>query len=127
MYSHAVLDRESPFQVETVTSGALSIIALQGELDISVQPKLVAAIDQVLADRPLIVALDLRALKFMDSSGIQVMVSTGRRCQELGQRFFLIRGDARIDHLLKVSGLDDYFEIVDGPDQLVEGDLPPTE
>ncbi len=115
---------ESPFHVECVTAGALSIVALQGELDISVRAKLVAAVDQVLAGGPLIVAIDLRGLRFMDSSGIHVLVSTGRRCQEHGQRFFLIRGDARIEHLLTVSGLDDYFEIVDEPDQLTDGDLP---
>jgi anti-sigma B factor antagonist len=119
-----VLSRESPFYVECTTAGALSIVALHGELDISVRAQLIAAVDQILAADPLIVAIDLRGLKFMDSSGIHVLVSTGRRCQEHGRRFFLIRGDARIEHLLSVSGLDDYFEIVDEPDQLADGDPP---
>jgi anti-sigma B factor antagonist len=119
-----VLSRESPFHVECTTAGALSIVALHGELDISVRAQLIAAVDQILAANPLIVAIDLRGLEFMDSSGIHVLVSTGRRCQELGRRFFLIRGDARIEHLLSVSGLDDYFEIVDEPDQLTDGDSP---
>jgi anti-sigma B factor antagonist len=119
-----VLNRESPFKVECTTAGALSIVALHGELDLSVRAQLIAAVDQVLAENPLIVAIDLRGLKFMDSTGIHVLVSTGRRCQERGRRFFLIRGDARIEHLLTVSGLEDYFEIVDEPDQLADGDLP---
>ena len=119
-----MLSRESPFHVECTTAGALSIVALHGELDLSVRAQLIAAVDQVLAANPLIVAIDLRGLKFMDSTGIHVLVSTGRRCQEHGRRFFLIRGDARIERLLSVSGLDDYFEIVDEPDQLADGDLP---
>jgi anti-anti-sigma factor len=99
------------------------IIALHGELDISARPRLAAEVDQVLTGRPLVLAIDLRGLSFMDSSGIHVMVTAGRRCQQRGQRFFLIRGGPQIDRLLAASGLEGYFETVDDPDQLADGAL----
>lgn len=116
-------DTGSGFRVDTVSSGSMAIVALYGELDISVQPRLMDEIDRVLRRRPMVLAIDLRGLTFMDSSGIHVLTSTGRRSQRDGQRFFLIRGAPAIDRLLHACGLGGYFELVAGPDQLPDGEI----
>lgn len=109
--------------MQSVRSGATAIIALHGELDIFAQPALAAQVDEALSTRPALLAIDLRELSFMDSSGIHVMITAARRCHELGQRFLLIRGGRQIERVLAASGLEGYFEIVEGPDQLADGAL----
>jgi anti-anti-sigma factor len=118
-------DAATGFRVDTVSWGALSIVALHGELDLSVKSPLMAEIDRVLKQRPMILAIDLRGLSFMDSTGIHVLISTGRRCQDGGQRFFVIRGTPPIDRLLDACGLDGHFELVASPDQLPDGEILP--
>jgi anti-sigma B factor antagonist len=114
---------QTAFRVDSVASGPMSIIALQGEFDISVQDQLEVEIDRVLDGRPVILAIDLRGVSFMDSSGVHAMIAAGLRCERNGRRFLLIRGGPHIDRLLAACGLDGYFETVAGPDELPEGDL----
>lgn len=116
-------DSQSSFRVERVRSGATAIIALHGELDICSQPALTAEIDEALSARPSVLAIDLRELGFMDSSGIHVMITAARRCHSRGQRFLVIRGGRQIDRVLAAGGLEGYFETVEGPDQLADGAL----
>jgi len=113
----------STFRVEALDWGSMSIIAPHGELDVSVQQTLLAEIDRVLAKRPVVLAVDLRGLTFMDSTGVHALISTGLRCQEQGQRFFVIRGGGHIDRVLNACGVDGCFEMVGGPDQLPDGEF----
>lgn len=112
------MDARSTFRVESLDWGPMWVIALHGELDISVRQPLMAEIHEVLANSPAILAIDLRGLSFMDSTGVHALMSTGLHCQEHGQRFFVIRGDKHIDFVLTAGGIDGWFEIVDTPDQL---------
>lgn len=99
------------------------IIGPQGELDVSVEEALMSEIDRVLAKRPVVLAVDLRGLTFMDSTGVHALISTGLRCQQHGQRFFVIRGGGHIDRVLSACGVDGCFEMVSGPDQLPDGEF----
>jgi anti-anti-sigma factor len=98
----------------------MSIIAAHGELDISVRGSLSAEIDRVLAERPVVLAIDLRGVTFMDSTGVHALMVTSTQCQERGLRFFVIRGGPQIDRLLSACGVDGWFEVVGSPDQLTE-------
>jgi anti-anti-sigma factor len=101
----------------------MAIVAPYGELDISVQQRLTDEIDRVLQRCPMVLAIDLRGVTFMDSSGIHVLICAGRQCERGGQRFFVIRGTPAVDRLLTACGLDGYFELVAGPDQLPDGEI----
>ena len=73
-------------------------------------------IDRVLSQRPVVLAIDLRGLSFMDSSGVHVLdLRPAGAARSSGQRFFVIRGGRHIDRLLTACGLDGYFEMVAGP------------
>jgi anti-anti-sigma factor len=80
-------------------------------------------IERVMARRPVVMAVDLRGLSFMDSTGVHALISTGLRCQEQGQRFFVIRGGPHIDRVLTACGVSGCFEMVAGPDQLPDGEI----
>ncbi|MGA9859760.1 MAG: STAS domain-containing protein [Solirubrobacteraceae bacterium] len=104
---------------EAVQSGATTILRLDGELDLATEPELDACLQHVLAGGAQSVAVDLRRLTFMDSSGIRAFISAERTCRERGVRFVLIRGSAAIDRLLALCGLDSFFTLVgEADDQL---------
>ncbi len=117
------MDARSAFRVDTLDWGSMWIVAPHGELDVSVQDRLLTEIDRVLAKRPVVLAIDLRGLSFMDSTGVHALIATGMRCQEHGQRFFVVRGGGHIDRVLTACGLEGCFEMVSSPDQLADGEI----
>jgi anti-anti-sigma factor len=99
------------------------MVAPQGELDLAGVDELLAHVDRLLAGTPLVLAVDLRGLTFMDASGVHALIAAGRRCEARGRRFTVIRGSAEIDRLLTACGLAGYFDMVSEPDQLPDGEL----
>src|ERR1700712_4183292 len=100
------------FDAEEIESDAGVIIRLRGELDLVSEPQLAGVVDRILARGTRQLAVDLRELTFMDSSGVSAMVTAERACRRHGMRFLLISGSAAIGELLAMCGLDGYFEIV---------------
>ncbi len=119
-----MLDEAFPVcHMESTRSGAMAILSPLGELDLANVDTLLQQVDWLLLRRPLILAIDLRGLTFMDASGVQALIVAGRRCEARGLRFTVIRGSRQIDRLLTTCGLDGYFDMVSELDQLPDGEL----
>lgn len=101
----------------------MSILAPQGELDLAAVETLLSHVDWLLQDGQLVLAIDLRGLTFMDASGVHALISAGWRCEARGRRFTVVLGANQIDRLLKVCGLEGYFDMVSELDQLPDGEL----
>jgi anti-sigma B factor antagonist len=91
-------------------------VQLRGELDMAT----VAAFERVLAraealsPRPLV--LDLRALEFLDSSGLFAVIKASERAKTDGQRLVIVPGPSAVQYLFEVTMLDQRLEFVDGPE-----------
>jgi anti-sigma B factor antagonist len=116
------MNTSSKFRVEVLNWKAMSIVALYGELDVSVQELVASEVDRVTARGPEVLAIDLRGLSFMDSTGVHALISTGRRCRDDGRRFFVIRGGSQIDRALTACGVEGCFEMVSRPGELPDGE-----
>lgn len=86
-------------------------IEVSGELDLAVADRLKAAIDSVRADYALI-AINLGACEFIDSTGIAVIVSAQRRLEEAGRRLFLCAPSDQVLRVLAITGLADSPAVV---------------
>ena len=104
------------FEVTTTDRADGVIVALSGELDLATAPKLEDELRHVEARKPELIVLDLQALSFMDSSGLRSVLSADARAREAGRRLVLVRGDERVQRVLKVTRLDERLEIVDSVD-----------
>jgi anti-sigma B factor antagonist len=87
-------------------------IRVAGELDLATAPRLEQALHnaEVRARR---VVLDLRALTFMDCSGVGVIAQSNKRAREAGGRLLLVRGPVQVDRVFALTGTADALEIVD--------------
>jgi len=83
------------------------VVSLRGELDQhcarSLMAELSALIDQYL---PRDCVLDLAGLKFMDSSGIAVILRTHRRMNEIGGRVWVENPPAQPYKVIAASGIE---------------------
>jgi len=92
------------------------LVALTGELDLATAPKLEDELRRVEARRPALVVIDLKPLSFMDSSGLRALIAADSRAREAGSRLVLVRGDERVQRVLRITRLDERLEIVDDAD-----------
>jgi anti-sigma B factor antagonist len=94
------------------------LVELSGELDLASAVKLEDELKHLEASSPAVIVLDLQALSFMDSSGLRAVLAADSRAREDGRRLVLVRGDERVQRVLRITRLDERLEIVDSVDAL---------
>jgi anti-anti-sigma factor len=93
----------------------MTIVALEGEIDLAAAPDAERMIAEAEAGKPAQLIIDLREVTFMDSSGLRVLLTAHRRAEEAGRRFAVVRGGEAVHRLLEVTGLTDRLELLDEP------------
>jgi anti-sigma B factor antagonist len=95
------------------------VITLEGELDIGSAAPVQAEIERSIESGADLVIVDLRQLRFMDSTGMSIFVRADRTARASGGRFALTQGGAKIQRLFSRTGLDARLVIVDKPEDLL--------
>jgi anti-sigma B factor antagonist len=103
----------SLLDLKTETDGDTVRIVLSGELDISTAPRVEEELRRVEDGRPAVIVLDLRALEFMDSTGLRVIVSADGRARDEERSLRLVRGPEAVQRIFRVTRLDERLEIAD--------------
>ena len=103
-------------QIDVSRLDGHAVLAIRGEIDLATAPAFGAAMEQEFQDVALVV-LDLAGVTFMDSSGLNVLVSAaGRGSRSDGVR--IRNAPVSIRRLLSVTGLDEVVRIEDDPIEL---------
>ena len=102
-------------ELETEQGDAQTRLVLRGELDISSAQALEDALEKLEAEQPATLLIDLRALEFMDSTGLRTLVSADQRARDSGRRLAIVRGPEAVDRIFNVTRLDERLDLVDDP------------
>jgi anti-anti-sigma factor len=81
------------------------VVAPKGAVDIASCGALQASLDEVVDSGATIVVLDLGDVDFIDSSGIRVIVRTGRRLNDAGGRLLVENTSGATQRILEVTGI----------------------
>jgi anti-anti-sigma factor len=102
------------FSVSSDSSPGVVTVVVTGEVDLDTAP---AVHDEVLRHlHPgATVHLDLGDVTFMDSSGLQVLLSSRRHATEVGAELRLVRVSARVQRLIVLTGTRAVLEQSDIP------------
>jgi anti-sigma B factor antagonist len=99
------------FDVRTAAAGPQAELKLVGELDMGTAGRLREALERALDEGATTVVVDLSALTFMDSTGLQELAMARRRHQARGGDVVLQAPTARIRRVLHIVGFDQLFTI----------------
>jgi anti-sigma B factor antagonist len=88
-----------------------AVIALTGEVDLYTCPEFKAELLRVIADGATLVAVDLAATTFIDSTALGVLLRGVERLRQKGGRLTVICVDPNITKIFEVTGLDRIFAI----------------
>lgn len=116
---------QSDFLVDTQISDRVITIRLGGELDLLSAPALERALERLPEVEADLVIVDLRGLKFMDSTGLHLLVQAQQKAHECGRRLALIKGTDQVQRLFQLTGMTEGLTMVDSPDELLEVDQAP--
>ena len=106
-------------RVDARTEQDRVVLELAGELDLSSSPIFERALeDQVLAGAPLVV-LDLDGLKFVDSTGLRVILLAHESARGRGQDFAITPGSPQVQRLLNITSVAEHMRVIDSPDDLL--------
>jgi anti-anti-sigma factor len=109
----------SRFGFESEERGPIAVVTLRGELDLlstaELEPELERLVDEPGVD---VVALDLRELEFLDSSGLRLIVIAERGLREAGRRLVLVRGPQPVQRVFEITRMTERLEFVDAPEHV---------
>ena len=102
------------FTVEVHRQSGAAVVAPAGEIDVATVDLVRGRLRACEADASVVV-LDLRAVEFMDTSGLQLVFETQRRAAQAGFEFVVVRGSRQLQRLFEVAGFGDRLRLVDDP------------
>jgi anti-sigma B factor antagonist len=104
------------FDVDVQGIDAATVIAVRGDMDIASIEALDAALDQALEGAPARVTMDLRAVGFVDSSGLRFLLRANARARNEGWELEISRPGETAIKALAVTGVLELLPFVDaGP------------
>ena len=100
-------------RVGSEREGVVHTISLSGELDLATAPDAERELRRVEATDALSIILDLSGLRFIDSTGIRLVLSAHARSRADSQRLALRRGPAAVQRVFELCGILDELPFAD--------------
>jgi anti-sigma B factor antagonist len=109
------------FQVNVTEGNQIVSISLVGELDLATAGRLESELRRVEQGRPPVLVIDLRELRFLDSTGLRMIIATDARAREDGRRVAIVRGPNSVHKVFQLAMLEKRLEFVEEPSALGDG------
>jgi anti-sigma B factor antagonist len=90
-------------------------IVLTGELDVATVPAFNKRMSELRPNGFHSIMLDLSGITFMDSTGLSAILVTEMHARMRGQRFSVVEGPPHVNELFRLTGVDNFLEIVSAP------------
>ena len=90
-------------------------LRLSGELTLATASGLVDEVGRVERSAPALLVFDLRELRFIDSTGLALLIAAQQRGRRDGRRLVVVVGPGPVERLFTLSGLEGQFETAPAP------------
>jgi anti-sigma B factor antagonist len=120
-------DDSHPLHVKDVVRDGKHTLILSGEIDLLAVPDLKESVRRLCIEGATEIVLDFREVTFMDSAGLQAVLSAQRLCAEHHCELSLIPGPPHIQSLFELTGLAEHlpFQQTGQPTSLPPGAILP--
>jgi anti-sigma B factor antagonist len=97
-------------------------VAVSGELDLSSALTFEEELRRIEEScTPTLLVLDLRSLKFMDSTGLRLILSAHARAVNRGRKLAIVEGGEAVRRIFKITGVLERLNFVDAPSAAAVG------
>jgi anti-anti-sigma factor len=87
------------------------VLALEGEIDLHVSPEVAASLAKIIDQQPSRLIVNLRAVSYIDSSGLAALITAAKDVETYGGRLMLtgVKEDVRL--ILENAHLIEFFSV----------------
>jgi anti-anti-sigma factor len=103
---------QEQLQIELVPEDERLLVRLSGELDLASAPLLQSALESAEVESARMIVLGLEGLKFIDSTGLRVLLSAHETSRERGQEFAITRATPQVQRLLSITRVDEHLRMI---------------
>ncbi len=104
--------RTAPLGTEIRSSMGHAVVILTGELDASTAGGLYEELAKLSREGVVHVALDLRALEFIDSTGISVIIAEHKRTASADGELIILTPHHNVRRVFEIAGLMDVLDVL---------------
>ena len=102
-----------PFRIDVEPSRDSVRVAPVGELDLATVDKLRAEVDRLRESGFTNLVLDLRGVRFLDSTGLRLVLELDAAATADGQELKIIRGAAVVQRIFEVTQVSERLKFID--------------
>jgi len=102
-----------PFRIDVEPERDSVRVAPVGELDLATVDKLRAEVDRLRESGFTDITLDLRGVRFLDSTGLRLVLELDAAAREAGQQLALIRGSEIVQRIFVVTQVAERLHFID--------------
>jgi len=88
-------------------------VSLSGELDLSSALTFEEELRRIEDGRPRVLVLDLRRLKFLDSTGLRLILAAHARALKRGSRLTIVQGSDAVRRIFRLTGVMERLNVFD--------------
>jgi anti-sigma B factor antagonist len=110
--------------VERVTpppAEGVVVLALGGELDLAMHERFHGLVDEVIAESPRLVVVDLTAAEFMDSTMLRELLRAHTALTDSGARLVVVDPQPPVRRLFELTGTDELLTLAGSREQALTG------
>jgi anti-sigma B factor antagonist len=108
----ALVGAQEHLQVDAKSKDDRVVLQLSGELDLASSAILERALGTAeIAATPLLV-LDLDELRFVDSTGLRIILLAQEKSRERGQEFAITPGSPQVQRLLSITSVAEHIRVL---------------
>jgi anti-anti-sigma factor len=111
----------SLLEIEVEHDGGATVVRVAGELDLSETTSFEGKMLEVEQGQPPILVIDLRELRFMDSSGLRMILEADARARREARRLVVVQGPEPVHRVFLIALLDKRLEFVEDLEALGDG------
>ncbi|HLM08794.1 MAG TPA: STAS domain-containing protein [Thermoleophilaceae bacterium] len=97
--------------VERSSAEGVDFLAVEGEIDLATSPRLIAVLNDAVADAQAPLVVDLSGVAFMDSTGIALLLNAHRRVRRRGLGFAVVCPPGPLHRVFEISDMVDTLDI----------------
>jgi anti-sigma B factor antagonist len=102
-------------------SNGAAVIHVEGELDLLTAPRLAAGLDRIMREPEGDVVLDLTDTDFIDSVGLQMLLSIDRRLAAINRKLTVVCGDGPVRRQIETTRLITALNVVGSIEEYERG------
>jgi anti-sigma B factor antagonist len=100
-----------PLAVERTSRDGVDVLSVEGEIDVASAPRLIAALNDAVAEAARSVIIDLTSVGFMDSTGLALLINAHRRLAVRRKGFAVVCPAGPLRRVFEITDMVDTLRV----------------